>query len=157
MALIEHIVANSDLLDIQTSHRETRWIQYSNENDYASIDYSDSPVFGIRIWSKFYEPEEPEENESEEISDESIVKLMGSVKSQRLLEIESIPPYMLKKLKQIFQHNTIYIAGVYWEKEGAVEKVKIEDTFPFFLAKVLLTEKDGEYLTNVYGETTLIS
>lgn len=149
----------TDLLDIQSLHANTRLIEYTNEGDFAGIiyDFDDegspvtvTPTFGIRVHSKFYEPNFPEENEGEDLGDGTVVKLSGSVKEQRLLEIEPLPPYMLKKLKLILQHNSLFIENQSWLKEENYEIDKLDDRYAFFSSSAMLTLKDDNYITNVF-------
>jgi len=147
--------AKSDLLDI-ADNDETYLIQYSNELDFAGLDYSAGTIFGVRVESSFFKERFPEEDESEEISDGSVVKLSGSVKNQRLLQIEPTPFYFHNLLKRVLQHNTIYIDGLYWEKEEAYEISEIGPRQPLQKGEVWLTQKEDGYDTNVYGTLTNI-
>lgn len=153
MAIIEHIVAYSDLVDIQTEHVETLVIEYSNKNNYAGIDYTldPKPAFKLRIWSKFYKVREPEETESEELSDKSVVMLMNDLKVQRLLQIEESPFYLLHKIKLALKHNSVLIDELYWTKEEDLPYEELDERYPFNIAQVYLTKKDNEFLTNTYG------
>lgn len=146
-------VASSDLLDIADDD-ETYLIQYSNESNFAGLDYSAGTIFGVRVHSSFFKERFPEEDESEEISDGSVVKLSGSVKNQRLLQIEPAPFYFHNLLKRVLQHNTIYIDGMYWEKEESYEITEINSKYPLQKGEVWLTQKEDGYDTNVYGTLT---
>ena len=148
-------VAQSDLLVIGDDD-ETYLIQYSNESNFAGLDYSAETIFGVRVESSFFKERFPEEDESEEISDGSVVKLSGSVKNQRLLQIEPAPFYFHNLLKRVLQHNTIYIDGLYWEKEEAYEITEINQRQPLQKGQVWLTQKEDGYDTNVYGTLTNI-
>ncbi len=150
-------VAKSDCLDIKTSHFATKLMQYSNAVDFAGIDYSDSPLFGLRVMAKFFEERFPPENESESLSDGEVVKLSGSIKTQRQLEVDYGPPYMNKKVSLILQHNTIYIDQAYWTTEEAPTLKKLHDRSPWFLCKTWLTLKNSNFWTNVFGTERVIS
>jgi len=145
--------AKSDLLYIADDD-ETYLIQYSNESNFAGLDYSAGTIFGVRVHSSFFKERFPEEDESEEISDGSVVKLSGSVKNQRLLQIEPAPFYFHNLLKRVLQHNTIYIDGMYWEKEESYEITEINSKYPLQKGEVWLTQKEDGYDTNVYGTLT---
>lgn len=145
-------VAYSDLVDFQDLHCDTRLIEYSNGIDYAGLVYTgleSVPTFGIRIKSKFYEERWPEENESEPDGAGNVDKLTSTVKTQRNLETDVMPPYMHKKLKLILQHNSLYIDNRAWVKEESYEVNKIDDDYPFFTGSVFLTQKDDEYYLNL--------
>ncbi len=156
MALIETIVASSDLMDIRSEQPETRLIYYSNKLNFSGIDYTDSPVFNLRVNSKFFKEREVEELESEGLSNEEVVALSGSVKSQKMLQVEPVPYYVQKKLKRIFKHNTINIEGVYYTQEEALEYKELNEHYGLVASEVWLTVKDGEFETNVFGEITEI-
>ena len=146
------IISRTDQMEVRASHSESRWIAYTNSSDFAFIDYSGAPpTFGIRVVSKFYEERNPEENESEDLGDGSIEKLSGSIKIQRLLEMESLPPHMHRKIKLIMKHNSIFLDNVSWVSEDGYEIGKpLSKSYPFYLATCLLTMKDNSYITNVY-------
>lgn len=146
-------ISRTDQLDVRASHDESRWIAYTNSSDFAFLIYSGvaPPTFGIRVDSKFYEERNPEENESEDLGDGSIEKLSGSVKIQRLLEIEPLPPHMHRKMKLIMKHNSIFVSNVSWLSEDGYEIGKsLSKSYPFYLASCVLTMKDSGYITNVY-------
>lgn len=150
----ETIVAFSDFLSVKTTHENTRFIEYSNQSSFAGIDYVNDPrTFGIRVLSKFFVERDPEEDESEELSDGDVVKLSGSVKTQKLLELEPLPYYMHKKLKLILQHNYILIDDEEYTKEEAYEigEPMGQGRYPFTLGKVWMTLKNS-FVTNVFGE-----
>lgn len=149
-------LAESDCFNIDDEDDESFLIQYSNESNFAGLDYSAETIFGVRVESSFFKERFPEEDESEEISDGSVVKLSGSVKNQRLLQIEPAPFYFHNLLKRVLQHNTIYIDGLYWEKEEAYEITEINQRQPLQKGQVWLTQKEDGYDTNVYGTLTSI-
>lgn len=148
-------VAYSDLVSIKVSHAKTKLIRFSNATDYAGLIYqgiSPVPNFSIRIEAKFFEEIDPEENEKEELSDGSVVKLLGTVKIQKLLEVMPAPFYMHRKLKYILQHNTIYIDNLAWVKEDNYEVKEASDKHdPFREATAWLTQKDNSYTTNPFS------
>lgn len=144
-------IYHSDLIDIQSLHAKTLLIKYSNPTDYAGLVYEGLaavPEFGIRVKAKFYEPRFPEENESEADGEGNVDKLSSTTKTQRLLEIDPLPPYEHKKLKLALQHNTIYIQNLAWVKEEAYEIEKIAEKYPFFKAKAWLTLQSNEFILN---------
>lgn len=146
-------IASSDYIDI-ADNEETFLLQYSNESNFAGLDYSAGTIFGVRVHSMFFKERFPEEDESEEISDGSVVKLSGSVKNQKLLQIEPAPFYFHNLLKRVLQHNTIYIDDMYWEKEEGYEMAELNTKYPLHSSEVWLTQKQGGYDTNVYGALT---
>jgi len=107
---------------------------------------------GKEKWSQgFRENWFPEENESDELSNGEVVKLSGSVKNQKLLEVEPLPYYFHRKMKLILQHNYILIDGQQWEKEEPYEMESLNEKYPLEKATAWLTQKDDSYFTNVYG------
>lgn len=155
MALTETFVGRSDLLDIKTSHAKTKLIQYSNTTDFAGLIYqgiSPVPNFSIRVTAKFFSQLGPEENEKEELSDGSVVKLLGTVKKQKKLEVLPAPFYLHFKLKYILQHNTIFIDNLAWVKEESYEVEDPADEHdPFREAATWLTQKNNSYTTNPFS------
>lgn len=151
-----NMYAFSDYLDIKTSHPLTRLVKYSNAVDFAGLDYSAGNIFSLRIESKFYTPRFPEEDESDTLSDGTVVKLSGSVKEQKQFITGDLPPYMHHKIKLILQHNTIYIDGEYWEKEESYEMTLPDEKYAFLVGAVFLTKKIDGFTTNVYGDITNI-
>jgi hypothetical protein len=151
--LLTVILAYSDCIEV-SEHTETHLIEYSNENDFGGIIYNitPSPVFGIRVHSKFFKERYPEENESEELSNGTTVKLSGDVKIQRLLQVEPMPFYMHKKMKFALQHNYVTVDGEEFTKEDQYEVTELNEKYPLHKAEVWLTQKEDGYFTNVYGE-----
>lgn len=147
-------IAYSDYLSIKVSHAKTKLIRYSNDTDFAGIIYDTTPVpdFMLRVTAKFFSEGNPEENESEGLSDGSIVKLLGTVKDEKLMEVLPSPFYLHKKLKLVLQHNTIYIDNLAWVKEQNYEIQEPEDEEdPFREGKVWLTKQSGSYVTNPFS------
>jgi hypothetical protein len=151
--MAETVVAFSDCLDVRTEQAETELIAYSNENDFANISYSivPRPIFYVRVQCKFFKERSPEENESEDQSDSVVEKLSGSVKLQKLMQIEPLPYYFHYLLKLIFQHNYILIDNVEWIKEENYEQRDLNEKYPLESASVWLTLKEEGYYSNVYG------
>lgn len=154
MPTVEHIVAYSDLVDFQTSHDESILLSVANAENFAGITFDAlNPTLNIRLHAKFWQEREPEENESEGFSDNSVVKLMGSVKSQKLLQVEPVPFYMHRKIKLALQCNIITVDELLWEKEENYEGSKVMDErYPFSKGEAWLTLKDDSYFVNVFGE-----
>lgn len=158
---IPTLVAKTDCcIAVDTTLPGNKLIRYSNTYNYAGIDFTTGfglpHSFGVVLHAKFYEEPSPEENESEGLTNGEVVKLSSTVKAQKLLEVEPIPPYMIRKLKYVFNCNTIKLENKYWEKEGAVEYSKLDDRFGLFPAKILLTERFNRYIHNVYGPNATI-
>lgn len=156
-----NVLFRSDYIEVAEEQRDTYWLQYSNQEDFAGIDYSADPVFGIRLALKFFKERAPETNESEEVSDGGMTKLSGMVKFQRQLEMDASPYYMHNKLKLILQHNTVFLDGSYWLKEESYEYSNIGGDgypeFPFKLGKAWLTRMTLDFYSNVYGELTAVT
>lgn len=151
MPYTETIVAYSDCLDVQEDHRDTRLISYTNNHDYAGIEYDGDypPTFFIRVESKFYVPRSPQEDESESISDGTVVKLSSSTKRQRLMEFEPMPPYMHDKLPLIFNHNSLFIGNKAWVKEESYEIDVLNEKYALFGATIYLTLANSNATSNV--------
>jgi hypothetical protein len=150
---METIVAYSDCIEVVSDASELMEITYANEKDFAGIIYDpDKPQFSILLKAKFYHERYPEENESTNLSDNSVVKLSGQVKTQRLFQTEPMPYFMHEKLKLIFQHNYISIDGQTWEKEEAYEVEQMHPKSPFAKGEVWLTKKTDSVFINVFGE-----
>lgn len=154
------VLFKSDFLDVRAEHENTFWLQYANQEDFAGIDYSADPVFGVRVPAKFFKQRAPQMNESEDMTDGGVVKLSGSTKFQRLFETDAVPFYVHDKLSLIFQHNTIFLDGSYWVKEEPYEYVEFGDGFPEFpwkLGKCWLTRMTKDFFTNIFGELTAVT
>lgn len=141
----------SDLQDIQENHLDTRLISYTNELDFAGIQYDVDypPTFHIRVKSKFYTPRNQQETESEPDAEGNVIKLSSSSKKQKQLVIDPVPPYMHDKLILILQHNSIYINNRSWVQEDNYEINEINERFGLFSGSVWLTQMDDNFYTNV--------
>lgn len=135
---------------------DTVLIQYGDKNTYAEIDYTGNPIFSIRLEGRFVKERTPEENESDQTSDGAVEKLSSTLKDQKLLEIEYMPPYIHKLMKRVLNHNTVYIDGEYWVKEENYETRDISKTQPLQPATCWLTQKEDGYDTNIYETVTTI-
>ncbi len=137
---MEIVIGYSDALDIKVHHKQTRLFKYSNDIEYAGLDYSSNQNFNIRVKSKFYEPRLPEENESEPLSDGRIAKLSSTVKQQKLLQLIDLPPHMHVKMQLVLQHNSIYEGNESYIKEENYElQAPLHDKAALFDAQVYLT------------------
>ena len=149
----ETVVAYSDCLDVQESHFGTKLMEYSNKFDYAGISFDDFDItFGIRIHGRFFEERSPEKDETDSLTDESVVELSNEIKSQKLLEVEPAPSFFHQIVKYALKHNKKTIDSEDWSKEGDYEMERLGAYNPFYIAKVWLTKKEGEFFTNVFGE-----
>lgn len=147
-------VAHSDYISIKVNHARTKLIQYSNETDFAGINYDGIdpvPDFSFRVEAKFFKERTPEENESENLSDGSVVKLLGTAKKQKLLQVEIAPYYLHRKLTYILQHNSIYIDNLAWVKEESYETEDLDEHSAFVPGKTFLTQQDNSYTTNPFS------
>jgi hypothetical protein len=154
MAVTETIIARSDLLSIKVDHPRTKLILYSNETDFADLIYDGIdpvPNFAIRIEAKFFRRKRVEENESENLSDGSVVKLLGTVKRQKYLQVELAPDYLHDKIDFILQHNTIYIDNQAWVKEENYETEEVDEHSAFQPGKTHLTLQNNNYVTNPFS------
>lgn len=144
--IIKAILAQSDCLDIKTSHDCTTLIRYDNAKDFAGLEYSSfSPTaeFYLRIPAIFFHERNTEEEESFEESTENIVRLRNEIKLKKLLEVGFMPDYMHRKLLLILAHDTIEIDGESWVKRDPYEKEEPSNKrYPLKKASVLLTQKD---------------
>jgi hypothetical protein len=141
----DYFLAKSDCLDIQTSHDETLFIEYSNQRNFDGLIYAnDSPdtTFGIRVPCRFFHEEEPEEDEAMELTS-SIVTTSSQVKTQRLLEVKHVPYYFHKKLRRILKHQTLNILNKAWKKEEKYQVNEGDKRWPLKSATCLLTEKNS--------------
>lgn len=135
----------SDCLDIKASHGETIEITYSNDRNFASLNYSvvtPDPEFSIRIPACFVHERFPEEDEVIELSNSRSIQLNAQVKAQRLLEIKAMPYYMHRKLKLILKHQFVTIDFQEWVKADPYEEGQSNRRNVLRQATVWLTEKD---------------
>jgi len=113
-------------------------------------------TFGIRVEARFFRQRRTSENESEGLSDESVVKLGMESKRQKRLEVELAPFFHHDQLILILGSNKVTIEedelDVDWTAEEAYELEEADDRSPFYIGKCWLTKKDDEFFTNVYGE-----
>lgn len=154
MPTIDTIIASSDLIDVQEAHEETVLLRVSNINSFAGLDFSDIQIFSMRLHARFFEERTVEEDEADQLSDGTSEKLSGSMKDQKLLELEPLPYYQLKKLKRWLQMNSIKVDDVYVVKEEAFEETVIGKNHPMKKSKVWLTQQQEGFDTNVYGTLT---
>lgn len=136
----------SDCLHIKSDWNETVLIYYSNNRNFAGLNYSavsPDPEFSIRIPGVFFEERFPEEDEVLELSNSRSIQLNAQVKAQRFLKVGSMPDYMHRKLKLILKHQFVEIDNQDWVKGGedAYELLQMGKN-SLRQARVWLTEKD---------------
>ena len=142
------VLAQSDCLDIKTSHDCTALIHYDNAKDFAGLEYASTTYtpgfeFYIRIPAVFFHERNTEEEENFEESTENMVRLRNEIKLKRLLEVGFMPDYMHRKLLLILAHDTVEIDGESWIKRDPYEKEEPGNKrYPLKKASVLLTQKD---------------
>ena len=138
------IVAKTDCLDIQNSHENTVLLTYSNVRNFAGLVFSGtSPdvTFQIRIPAIFFHQRFPEEDEVIELSSE-LVTLNGTVRKQRLLDVDYAPYYFHEKLKLILKHQILTIFNRQWVKQEAYDVTEGDRRWPVKKAKCWISEKD---------------
>ena len=138
------IVAKTDCLDIRQSHENTVLLSYSNVRNFAGLVYSgNSPdvTFQIRIPAIFFHQRFPEEDEVMELSSE-LVTLNGTVRKQRLLDVDYVPYYSHEKFKLILKHQILTVFNRQWVKQEAYEITEGDRRWPMKKAKCWISEKD---------------
>lgn len=137
--------AKSDCLSVKTIQDETVLITYSDNKNFAGLQYSaisPDPEFNIRIPSTFFHERFPEESEVIELSNSRSIQLNAQVKAQRKLEIGPMPYYMHRKLKLILKHQFVEIDSQDWVQSEAYELTEGNRRSPLKQAVVWLDEKD---------------
>lgn len=136
-------IAYSDYLSVKERHLDTRLMVYSNNLDFEGIIYSGiepKPSFCLRVESKFFKPRNPEENEKEELSDGVTIKMLGTLKVQKKIQIEPQPPYMNHKIGIVLQHSSLFLGNVAYIKEDSYETRELDEEFPLESGEAWLTE-----------------
>lgn len=137
-------VAHTDCLDIRQNHEQSILLTYSNHRNFAGLVYDNSSPeveFNIRIPAIFYHQRFPEEDEVMELSNE-LVTLNGTVRKQRLLDIDYIPYYFHEKLKLILKHQLLTVFNKQWVKQEVYEITEGNRQGPLKKAKCWISEKD---------------
>lgn len=140
----DELVAKSDCLYITQNQEDTILLTYSNHRNFAGLVYeSVSPEneFYIRIPAIFFHQRFPEEDETMELST-SLVTLNGTLRKQRLLDVDYVPYYFHEKLKLILKHQILEVYGRQWVKQEGYEIVEGDRRWPVKKAKCYLSEKD---------------
>lgn len=138
------IVAKTDCLDVRENHDNTILLSYSNIRNFAGLVYSGSTpenTFQIRIPAIFFHQRFPEEDEVMELSDE-LVTLNGTVRKQRLMEVDYVPYYFHEKLKLILKNQVLTVFNRQWVKQEAYEIIEGDRRWPVKKAKCWISEKD---------------
>jgi hypothetical protein len=143
--LYTQVIKKSDCLDIKTEQDETVLITYSDNKNYAGLQYSllsPDPEFYIRIPAIFFHERFPEESEVIELSNSRSIQLNAQTKAQRLMEIKPMPYYMHRKMKLILKHQFVTIDEQDWVQSELYELIESNRRSPNKKATVWLTEKD---------------
>ncbi len=149
-----NIAAYSDPQNFEAAQINTQLIQFSNaslyDDFYFESAFGSTGVFSLRVEAKFFQEQEIETNESEPLSDGTVVKLSSSNKAQKYLEVEPAPFYFHRKIKRVLQCNTVSIDNKLWQKEGEYATTLMDERYPFYLGKSWLTDREG-FLSNIVG------
>lgn len=136
-------LAKSDCLDIR-EHENTVLAKYRNHRNFAGLVYEDiSPEieFYLRIPAIFYHQRFPEEDETIELST-SLVSLNGTIRKQRLLDIDYVPYYFHEKVKLMLKHQFVEIFNKEWVKQEAYDITEGDRRWPIKKAACWLSEKE---------------
>lgn len=136
-------LAFSDCLDIR-DHDNSILVSYRNHRNFAGLVYQDlSPEFEfhLRVPAVFYHQRFPEEDETMELST-SLVALNGTLRKQRLMDIDYVPYYFHEKLKLVLKHQFITIFNKEWIKQDAYEIAEGNKRWPIKKATCWLSEKE---------------
>lgn len=135
---------NSDCIDVRTEHECTKLITYSNNSDFAGIDYnaqSPSPEFNLRVPAMLFRATRPEEQEVHPLSNDEWIRVWSRMTKKKRLELGFMPDYMHEKLQLIFMHDNVEIDGLSWKKRDPYELIEGDKRNPLMKANVLLTDK----------------
>jgi hypothetical protein len=112
--------------------------------NFAGLVYvgsSPEPEFYIRVPAIFFHQRFPEEDEVMELST-SLATLNGTLRKQRLLDVDYVPYYFHEKLKFVLKHQTVTIFSRQWVKQEVYEIVEGDRRWPVKKAKCWISEKD---------------
>jgi hypothetical protein len=144
----QKILAVSDLCFFQQDPDPSVVLTYQNDIEYDNI--SANSEMKIRIPASFFRSRFPEETETEDLSNGSISELTGSTKEQRLLDIQHVPDWFIRKLKHILKMRTKSIDGDLWKYEEAMEVVDGSPFVELRRCKTYLTLNES-IVRNVYS------
>ena len=133
------MIAATDFMRVQPISEDSLLLSYTNDSDFAGVSFASNPVFHIRFKAKFYEERYPEEIESDADGEGAIVKFSASIKTQKRLVVDPLPPFMHKTIKLALACNTLFIANESYIQEDPYEIEMIDERYPFFQANVFLT------------------
>jgi hypothetical protein len=140
----EETVAKSDCLDIRQNHDDTILLTYSNHRNFAGLVYqntSPNTTFNIRIPAIFFHQRFPEEDEVMELSSE-LATLNGTLRKQRLLDVDYSPYYWHEKVKLILKHQSLSVFNRGWVKQEAYQIAEGNRQAPLKKAQCWLSEKE---------------
>lgn len=139
------VVAKTDCIEIRESWECTNVVTYSNNRNYAGLAYIDvSPEqqFSIRVPSRFFHEQNPEEDEVMQLSS-SFVNTSSTIQAKKLFEVIHAPYYWHRKLQLIFKHSYVEIDDQVWIKQDGYEINEGNKRASLKSAQVWLTEKDN--------------
>jgi hypothetical protein len=139
------IAAKSDCLDIKTSHDESILIEYRNNRVFASLNTNigtPDPEFYLRIPAIFYEENHPEETETIDLSDDSVLQLNAQVRFKKKLEVKPMPQYMHLKTKLVLKMQNVTIDDEQWVCADPYEMGPLPKRHPFRKATCWLSKEN---------------
>lgn len=102
-------LAISECIEVKNNHDCDVLIKYTNDTDFAGIDYDGGFLGQIRIKAHFWRIQTPQTKTIHELSNEEIILTRQTVKKQVILETDLMPEYMHEKLSLIFLHGAVQI------------------------------------------------
>lgn len=134
----------SDCIDVRTEHECTKLITYSNNSDFAGIDYnaaSPSPEFNLRVPAMLFRATRPQEQEVHPLSNDEWIRVWSRMTKKMRLELGFMPDYMHEKLQLILMHDNVEIDGLSWKHRDPYELGEGSKRNPLMVASTLLTDK----------------
>lgn len=143
------LLAVTDHNNVKETVSKSVLITYSNDSDFENV--LAGTEMKLRVPGVFVHSEFPEETETDELSDGSIVVLTGSVKTQKTLSVEPVPDFIHKKIKYLLKCSDLSIKGQNWKQEEAhVPDPPPNTMYELKRGKVKLT-LDGSVVRQVYA------
>lgn len=105
------VLAYSEALKLLDNCDCSVLISYSNDTDFAGIDYDNGQIFQTRIEAQFWIPEYEQDRSIYIDSAGNHIPLRQVVEKSLMLNTGYLPPYMHEKLALIFAHSFIEIDG----------------------------------------------
>jgi hypothetical protein len=138
--LSSNLAASAICVHLRVSFPRSVLLEYTNDSNFAGMNYADGFINKIRIPAIFWKPVTPQEKSEYVTTAGQTITPVQSTRNQMELVTELLPEYVHKRLRLIFMHSGLRIDGVNYIAANNYE-YELQDDYRMAHGRVILTEQ----------------